>query len=287
MQVKSAIIMRVLLNRFTKGSPEVALKALPEEEIEQVAKIDIESKDCLPAFSQAIEKMQKIHYSWLVTPIQKLSNEYQALIVAALPDELSGRLSQSLNLTPPSKEIPLLVKDYLVKTLYQQLKGSDKVLPLAYLPPFLLFSLSEWDKHGLVELIEFIGIHDLSEEIRHIVNKKVLQTVYTCLTPKEQQYLKSCMHLKEKVSTPSLGLEKWGGNCTKLKSVLQTRGLVRLGKALSGEHPDFIWHLSHRLDTGRGQALLKYYSRKAVPGITGILAQQISNLMNFLKKKSE
>ena len=95
------------------------------------------------------------------------------------------------------------------------------------------------------------------------------------------------MHHKDKVATPSLGLDKWRGNCEKLKTVLQTRGLVRLGKALSGEHPDFIWHLIHILDTGRGQALLKYYSKSAVPGITSALAQQLANLMNFLKKKSE
>lgn len=287
MQVKSAIMMRVLVNRFTKGSPEVALKAMSEEEVEQVAKIETESKDFLPAFSQPVDKLQKIHYSWLVPPIQKLSKEYQALAVASLPDKLRSRLSQSLNLTPSPHEVPSIMKDYLIRVIYQQLKGSNKVVPLVYLPTSPLFHLSEWNKHDLVELIEYIGIHDLSEEIRHIVNKKILQTVYQCLTPKEQQYLKSCMHLKEKVTTPSLGLEKWSGDCIKLKSVLQTRGLVRLGKALSGEHPDFIWHLSHTLDTGRGQALLKYYSRKAVPGITRVLAQQVTNLMNFLKKKSE
>jgi hypothetical protein len=287
MQVKSAIMMRVLLNRFTKGSPEAALKALPAEEIEQVVKTDISSKDFLPAFEQVMHKIQKIHYSWLIPCIQKLSKEYQVVVIAALPEELGKKVGKRLNFAMTPREVPLMFKNYLIGTIYRQIKGSDQVLPMAYLPPSGMQQLATWSKSELVELIEFMGIHDLSEEIRHIVNKKILQNVYNCLTPKEQQYLKTCMHVKEKMMTPSLGLDKWGGDCNKLKSVLQTRGLVRLGKALSGEHPDLIWHLSHILDTGRGMALSKYYSKKAFAGITNILAQQVGNLINLLKKKSE
>jgi hypothetical protein len=286
MQVKSAIMMRILLNRFTKSSPEAVLKSFAVQDKELLDKININTKDVLPAFSPAAARVEKIHYSWLVSSIQMFPEAIQPLATASLPNETCQRLNQTLNLNPSSQFISPILKNYLIKMIYNNLKGSEDVIPLEYLSPFLLSPLGEWNKHELVELIEFIGIHDLSEEIRYIVNKKILQNVYNCLSSKEQQYLRICLHLKEKVTTPKLGLDKWGGNCEKLKTALQTRGLVRLAKALSGEHPTFMWYLSHILDTGRGQALIKYYSKAAVPGITVILAQQVSNLMNFLKKKS-
>lgn len=287
MHVKSALMIRVLLNRLTKASPEAALKALPPSEIDEILKIDVSSKEFLPAFASPLEALKKIHYSWLAAPVQKLPAPSQPYALAALPAEVAKKLGQSLNVVPSPQPLSNILKAYLAQALIRHIKGFDQVIPKSYLPQSELGTLVEWNKNALVELIEFIGIHDLSEEIRHIVNKKILQNVYSCLTQKEQQYLKMCMHIKDKVSTPSLGLDKWNGNCAKLKSVLQTRGLLRLGKGLSGEHPDFIWHLVHTLDTGRGKALLKYYSKNAVPGITVILAQQISYLMNFLKKKSD
>lgn len=287
MQAKSAIIMRVLINRFTKGSPDTALKFLPEEEIKQVASYNIASNDIKPIFAQPEDLISKIHYSWLQPLIEKLPKEAKPLALSSLPEEQALRLGHSLHVESASKPLSPMVKSYILNQLYKQIKGIDKILPFEYLPETQMTILGHSSKQDLVELIEFLGINDLSEEIRHIVDRKILKNVYTCLTPKEQQYLKICMHHKDKVATPSLGLDKWSGNCDKLKTVLQTRGLVRLGKALSGEHPDFMWHLIHALDTGRGQALLKYYSKSAVPGITSALAQQVSNLMNFLKKKSE
>jgi hypothetical protein len=287
MHVKSAIMMRVMLNRFTKGSPETVLSALPENEIKQVADLDLGMTDFAPAFSQPEDLIGKIHYSWLLPLIEKLPKETLPAIIRSLPKELKTRISQHLNLKEADQPLAEFVKAYLLSMLFKQIKGSEKVIPVPYLPETPLTPLGQWKKNELVELIEFLGLHDLAEEIRHVVAKKTLKNVYGCLSPKEQSYLKNCMTQKEKVTTPRLGLDKWSGNCDKLKAVLQTRGLVRLGKALSGENADFIWYLIHVLDTGRGQALLKYYAKTPIPGITPALSQQVVNLMNFLKKKSE
>jgi hypothetical protein len=287
MHVKSAIMMRVMLNRFTKGSPEKALSVLPENEIKQVADLDLGMTDFAPAFSQPEDIIGKIHYSWLLPLIEKFPKETKSTMIKSLPTELKTRISQQLNVKEEGTPLAEFVKAYLVRMLFKQIKGAERVIPLTYLPETQMTSLGQWKKNELVELIEFLGIHDLAEEIRHVVAKKTLKDVYGCLSPKEQVYLKNCMTQKEKVMTPRLGLDKWSGNCDKLKAVLQTRGLVRLGKALSGENTDFIWYLIHILDTGRGQALLKYYAKTPIPGITPALSQQVVNLMNFLKKKSE
>ena len=46
----------------------------------------------------------------------------------------------------------------------------------------------------------------------------------------------------------------------KLKNILHHRGFNRLGKALFGCHPSFLWHLCHRLDTGRTKVLRKFFT---------------------------
>jgi hypothetical protein len=280
-------MIRVLLNRFVKGSIATNLKGFAEGEISQISKTNIVSSDFLPAFAHPAQRLQKIHYSWFLPILKSYPKEVQASVVSALPEYHCTQLCQALHCQPLAKPLVPLFKSYLLTAITKLIKGFDKVLPIEYLHQSEMHPLLSWTKQQLVELIEFMGINDLGEEIRHIVDKKILKNVYGCLTPKELQYLKMCMHYKEQVSSPSLGLDKWNGNREKFKAVLQSRGLIRLGKALSGQDSDFIWHLIHQLDTGRAQTLLKYYSSAPIPGITTVLAQQVLNLMNVLKKQSD
>ena len=101
------------------------------------------------------------------------------------------------------------------------------------------------------------------------------------------QFLRMCVHQKNKFVAPKLNVQKWNGDCVELLHTLHQRGLYRLGKALSGSHPHFLWHLSRRFDIGRSALLEKYYAKQASPGITSALVQQVINVLNFLKQKSE
>jgi hypothetical protein len=285
MSPKSALTIRVLANRFHKASLESLLHFLPEGELEEVRKQEINSPDFFPLLRSPIDQISHIHYSWLTPLIQKLPSKTQAPVIRALPLTQAKRLSHLLGLSLRSETLAPLAQHYILNHILKQLPGFSEVLPLSYLPETSLSALRNLSKTSLVDLIRFLGIHDLAEEIRHVVDKKRIKIIYECLTSPEQQYLKYCMHLKEKFIAPSLGLDKWGGDCDKLKTTLQARGLIRLGKALSGEHPDFVWHLAHILDTSRGQSLSKYYSKKAIPNITPALAQQVTNLIGILKKK--
>ncbi len=286
MTPKSALIMRVLTNRYHKGSPDALLHFLPEDEAEEVRKQEIQSSELSPLLASPLEQISRIHYSWLVPVVQKLPKKVQGHLIHALPLRQAQRLSAFLGVALPNSSLTPLAQNYLAHQILKSLPGVTQVLPLEYLPETPLSTLGHASKDSLIEIISFLGIHDLAEEIRHVVDTKRIKSIYQCLNSYEQQYLKHCMHLKEKFIAPSLGLDKWGGDCEKLRATLQARGLIRLGKALSGDHPDLIWHLTHLLDTGRGQALSKYYSRQAVPNITPALAQQVTNLMGILKKKS-
>jgi hypothetical protein len=84
-----------------------------------------------------------------------------------------------------------------------------------------------------------------------------------------------------------MDLAGWKGDPGQLERLLHRRGLLRLSCALAGQPRDFVWHIVHRLDVGRGHLLGKYFSSKEIQGVTPFLIQQCLNTLNYLKKTSQ
>lgn len=287
MHPKSAVMMRVLLNKYYKGSPQSFLSCLPEEEVSQVANVDISSTEPSIALHQSLDKIQAIHYSWFLPYVENLPQEVKLAVLASFPPMHTKKLAQRLKIRDPLPLLPQTARTFLADKIYKKLVEKEEPLPKEYLPSTPLSPLGSFNKDELVELVEFLGLHDLADELRQVVDPKTFKMVYACLNPSEQQYLRFCMQQKERVAAQRLGLEKWTGDCEKLRTTLQGRGILRLGKALARENKDFIWHLAHTLDSGRGQALLRHCAESTLPAITAALSQQVQSLLNIYKKKSE
>ncbi len=286
MTPKCEMFLRVLMNKYHQAAPEALLSGLPPEQAQAVLNVDNNSQDVSQAVIQSKEIVKHIHYSWLVPIIEGLSPQMQPLFLSSLPSVSSQQLSKILKKPLHSTPLSPAVRLFLVNQLYAKIKPID-VLPVSYLPQTSMTVLLNYKKLELVELIDFLGLYDLAEEIRHIVDKRYLKAIYNGLSIKKQHFLRICLHHKEKLLPPRLGLEKWKGDSRELEKLLHQRGLIRLGKALAGQHPDLVWHLSHRLDTGRGRLIQKYYAKEEIPGITQALIQEILNLLNFFRKMSE
>lgn len=285
MQSKSLTLFKVLLNRFHPGTGESFLQALPQDEAKEILKKNVSSEDPSMALTWQQDLITRTHYSWLAPFIQQLPKEIQGPVIASLPEPQSSKLRSFLKIKHSLAPLPLPIKNFLINQLFQKWNPKE-ILPRQYLPPSPLSPLLELSKANLVELIDFLAMHDLAEAIRHIVDKKNLKLIYNCLSPQKQQYLRLCLHQKEKIAAPKLEIEKWNGDPQILETLLHRRGMFRLGKALCGQHPLFIWHLTHTLDTGRGTSLSKYYHEETIPNITPYLVQQLLFVYNFLKKKS-
>lgn len=272
-------MLRVLINRYNPKAGNALLKFLPQEDVEGVMAENIQSTDLTPILQQPQKSLAKIHYSWIQPLLADFPDRLHPTILAALTAEQIAGLKSS---TPVA--IPGFVKAFILNELYRLLKIEEH-LPIEYLPETDISSLAKWIKPQIVNLIDFLGIHDLASEVRHIVDRNYLKNVYTCLTPKQFYYLKKCLQQKEQITSPELGIDLTKTDSVKLKQVLHRRGLVRLGRALCGQHFDFVWHLSHTLDMGRGNLLLKEYQPEEIPKVTSILKQQVLSLMNFLKSE--
>lgn len=270
-------MLRILINRFNPKAGNALLKFLPEEGAKAVMNQDIRSADLTPILQQPQKSLSTIHYSWIQPVLKKFPEPLQPAVMAALTaEQIAG-----MKISSPMA-ISNIAKTFILNQIYQHLKISEH-FPIEYLPETEFSPLSKWTKSKLMDLIDFLGLYDLASEVRHIVDRNYLKNIYTCLTPKQFYYLKVCLHQKEQLVSPKLGIDPTKQDCSKLKQIIHRRGLLRLGKALCGQHPDLVWHIAHTLDIGRGNILLKEYQTEELPKVTKILKQQVLNLMNFLE----
>ena len=279
MHSKQALIIKVLHNTFHPGESGRFFEVFSEEDAQEIKKLEIVSNDTYPFLAQPLEKIESIHPSWLLSILEEMPQEAQQVIVSALPAIHQRYLMHHLEIASLDQPLAPPVKAYLLKSFVQRIPGAAEVLDSTFLPKSALARLIEWNRSDIIELSNYLGLIDLANEIRHVIDKKKLQKVYDCLNPKEQNYLRQAMQQKEKVSTVGLGLDRWSGDCEKLRTVIQSRGLIRLAMALSGEHPDVIWQISHILDKGRGLVLVKHVASQPIRHSTAHAVQQVLTLM--------
>ncbi|MGZ3633041.1 MAG: hypothetical protein ACXWM7_01775 [Parachlamydiaceae bacterium] len=285
MEQKSAIMLRVLMNRYHQGAPDVLLAGLPKDDAADVLAQNISSSDASKILQSPVDLLgEKIHYSWLVPVLETFSKPMQSFLISALPQQNAQALSHLMK-RPLVPTQATSVREYLLSLLCQKF-SKRSVMPIEFLPETSLTKLGTLNKAELIELIDYLGLFDLAEELRYIVDNVLVKSIYNCLSPKKQHFLRASLHKKEKLKAGKIGLMNWKGDRLQLERLLHRRGLLRFSYALAGQNKDFVWHIVHRLDVGRGHLIGKYYSSKEFPGVTAFLCQQVLNTLNFLNKTS-
>ena len=282
MKPKSWMMLRLLMNRFHKGKDKALLEGMNQGDQQMVLSQGITSSDLTPAFLGQRKKLGMIHYSWIAPNISNLPKQKIPLVLSLLPEATAAKLREFLKLNIPLVKIPTPFQDFLFNRVKGLLK-LEEVTPLEYLPENSLMPLTKLKKAELIDLIDFLGVYDLAEEVKRIVDRNKLKMIYETLTPKKHDFLRQCLHLREKLVTPKLNLEQWDGDHEKLNKVLYQRGIIRLGYALSGQSSDFIWHITHTLDVGRGSHLLKHCNKEEIPSVTASVILQVLNVIKYFK----
>lgn len=280
MKQRGWAILKTLLNRYDPDAQKSLLQFLAPDMRQKIAENEVRTSNILPLLYQYQDTLEKMHYSWLKPFIDELPEALVPYFVNSLTQEQTAGFK--------SHAIPTLHLSHSVKLFFQNRLCSfidvENRQPFEFLPVNELTPLGLLSKAELMDICDFLGLYDLASEVRQIVNKTYLKNIYTCLSPKQFHYLKACLHQKEKLTTPPLGIDPSKQDCPKLKKLVHRRGLVRLGKAFCGLHKDFVWYVAHILDTGRGKILLDQYHPKPV-AVTSFLQLQVINVMNFLKSE--
>lgn len=269
MDSRSQLMLHLLANKFHPRARENLESFLPEEERGVLTHAITGAADVFPLLHHAKDLLQTTHYSWLEP------------LVVKFPSSLQKTAKTSFSSTAAQKWSP--VQSFFANQFYLFLEA-DQHLPTAYLPSHELSPLLSWTKEGLVTLIQGLGMYDLREEMREIVDKVLLQRIQEALSLEQKRYLRVCPPQKERLHISKLGVHWPDMTKYQLQRALQKRGLARLAGACGDLHPDFVWALAHLLDRGRGQILLKFFSKPSIPKVVFVLKPQVLHLMDFLSK---
>ncbi len=264
-----------ILKAFLSQYPTDLTQFLPEKE-----KTSLEKLGPIAFKEEEGSLLDKVHWSWFLPTLKTYSESEQKLFLASVNPYAAKNLAKALILSPSLPELTEISRSYFRKLLTDSLVGPHNLLlPTAFLPPSPLNRLLELNKRELIRLIDFLSLHDLAAELRQIVETKILKKIYSFLSGEEKNFLKKISTQKEPFILARLGLEKWDGSEEPFRSHLHKRGLARLGAALSGQDPDLIWYLCHKLDIGRGAALHKFCMKEPIHGVTEPILGQVEELL--------
>jgi hypothetical protein len=290
---KNWLFFRLLLNKFFPAKQEEFLKLLQDDEKEKLVQHTFSSKNPQCLFFQPEEKLNQIHYSWLEPTINEMPEPLRSSIIHALPEStISALIKREVipaNFEHKKVAFSKSVYNFLIGKLFEKWQKTEvlenEILPKELLPKSDLAPLLQTSKVELMDLIDLLCMHDLAEEVRHIVDKKLLHAIISKLSTAQQKYLRTTLHQKPKMSTNPLQVKEIYKDSKKFLHLLHKRGIQRLGFGLSGSHPDFIWYITHMLDIGRGKLLMSFIQSEEIPTTTQVVKIQILQILQQLNAK--
>jgi hypothetical protein len=151
---------------------------------------------------------------------------------------------------------------------------------------------SEWNnlltipRAQLVQLVDYLGLIDLSRELYPLVDGELLRKVFHAFSDGKREFLQRTMRKRPHVLASPFGIKKWDGDARKLRNFTHFRGLLWFSQAVSLEDESYWWYLTHKLDVGRAGILNKAKKKRNKEEVDK-LAQPLKNLISRFQTKAE
>ena len=214
-----------------------------------------------------------MHYSWIIQAIETLPDLTKSLCIATLSARHAYPLLKHFKLQAPRKVPTGFFKQMTLLFLFK--KCVPKIpLPQALLPKSFLNQILQLTKNQLEHLFDKLGLYDLASELQEIVDKQVYLQIFKELSEGEKRWLLEILARKQLWALPKLGIGAWFKEKS-LRYVLQKRGILRFCIGVSGMYPDFLWHLTHKLDTKRAHMINQMVKSEMIVPATSIVREQI------------
>jgi hypothetical protein len=280
----SWIAFRAYLQRLPETHQQRLLKLLSQKDLTRLQETQETSWN--PSFGPAgrKEQLKRIHYSWFIPFLEGFSEHDQILLISSLEHEVQKKLKIAMHLSEEQIPVSEFAKGYMHALLLHWITEEQKeFLPFFLLPMDPLNALLEFDTNQLIQLIDYLGLFDLAQEMHKVIESTKLKKLYTLFSKKQRMFIQELSQEKEHLHVPPLRLEKWDGNTQKLKNLIHTRGLNRLAKALYSSDKNLLWHIQHALDTLRGNALKKYATLVPDERTKKILLDQVQKVIEKIQ----
>lgn len=284
---KQETFLKGLLEHFhPKDGGEIFAKAFSVEKAKKIYGTDVVSQDLQFFLEDPKTVLEEVHYSWIARELTSFPKQLYESIILSFSEPQQKKLFEFLSLKSSNYKISFIAQKFLLKMIYKKLQGSQIPLPKKCFSSLPLFCLLDIDRKILIELFDFLGLYDLAAKVRIIVDKTVLANIEKSLSPLKFNFLKLLLEKFDYEPLPEIDLADWGGDRAKLQKLIHKRGMYRLSLALSGYPKDFLWYLIRKLDTGRGEIVLRYCPKQAV-NLHSELTEQVLFIINLLTQKKQ
>lgn len=202
----------------------------------------------------------KIHPSHFVSILSPLAHEVKVAYLSALSHHLRNELANLLSITDSFYEYTPEFREVILEKILSLLsEGQPSILPFSYFPDHPLLCLVKADGIEISTLCCFLGLFDLADEIRTLIDGKLLKKLEEALSPDELSLIGEISSKRMgKVPFGKIGLSHWNGEVHLLRGVIKERGINRLAKALCQSFSDLIWMVEHIMDAKMKMEFQRY-----------------------------
>lgn len=256
------------------------------EESERSALSNLEKIDTpLDIHSDTLaDSFKEVHYSWFIPQLEKLPSHAASACLNLFSTKTQNKLKTHLDIKSPKHKCSPFLEKFLVQYLMKQI-GFDQMPPKSFLPPAESLELLKLTKDQMVHLICYLGLYELANISKKVLDKEVFKQIDELLSPSQKKIFELAKKTSEPRSSSTTSIKKHLLDHKTFTVFLEQKGLLRLSKSFALEHCYFIWHFAHKLDSGRGQELL-FKVRQALPNtFTSYYHKELLELLQNFKIK--
>jgi hypothetical protein len=268
-----ASILKSALSSLPAHSSQSLMRHLSESEVLAIDNATPLHLDCHD------DSIEGVHWSWVAATIKKHQLKEKKLFMNIFPPSMQVSIGKTFNIKDFAENISPIGKDFLTTSLMETIKQGKEIIPQEAFQTSSFYKLLKISKKQIIEIVDYLSFYDLSATLRQIVDTKILKKITSFFSSEELEILKKIGRVRMLHPTQPMNLKNWDESEEALRSLLHQRGLLRLAIALSLEHPDFIWHVCHKLDHGRGSWLLAKSTQKTTLAVAEEIQKQLEKLL--------
>ncbi len=276
-------ILKALLSRHGDQT-EIYFKYLEEKDRQILRNIPERSPNPAPRPDSVRALFRKIHYSWFLPVLQNFPSSILPFTFSFFSEEQLSGLRKRIDVPekiPSSSPIGRFCFHQSVAEI-----GLDRMPPLSLLPNTGCSFLIELHKKKIVEIIHRLGLCEVANITKKIVDKNILKETESRLDSGQKKIYEAARKRQEPYPSSVRDFKKMIHTKADLLRFIEYRGIHRLAKALAGEDSYRIWYLAHILDQGRGEELLKAIRRRMPDAQTPFFIKQVLEIRDSLSEKN-
>lgn len=287
MQDGSREFLQKLMYHTHPNDFDLFLKYFDEKERNLLAALPKHPEPIALHLDHAETYLHKFHYSWFIESFEKCSQSLRKRLLTLFDPYQREKLAKYLNVKAAEKEFAPVVKKFFTQWLLKEL-GYHLIPPTCFFSHSKCMKLMQVGKIELVSLLHQLGILEIANIAKRIVDKKTLNELLKFLTPGQKKlFLSAQKKYNEPLASSTTNLRKRLQDDRSFLNFLEKKGILRLAKALASEDSFFIWHFAHILDKGRGKEFLSVVRRCMPNASTPYYLKQVLEICQSLEENQE